>query len=709
MSMDNSTLATERVSIDTGGTFTDVVLEHPAGVLSLFKTPTTPHDPIDGILTGLRAVASHRNIDLSEMLSRVGLIVHGTTRATNAVITGTTARTAFITTRGHPDILTFRMGGREDPFRHDREFPAPYVPRELTFEIDERVDWRGRVVRGLDEARVEQVARQLRERQVEAVGVCLLWSVINGDHERRVREILNAIAPAIEVTLSHELNPVVREYHRASAACIDASLKPLMSGYLSGLRKRLADAGFGGELLVASVGGGLVDPGELARAPIQSLNSGPALAPVAGRYYAEHEGSTSYAIVVDAGGTSFDVSVVRGGRIPRTRETWLGDRFVGHIIGFPSVDVRTTGSGGGSIARVDAGGLLSVGPQSAGADPGPACYGRGGQHATVTDAALVVGYLDARRLEQFGLSVDVGAASAAVERDVAEPLSMTCETAAEAVMRVLTEQMVHAVEEVTIQQGLDPRRAVLVAGGGAAGFNVVSIAARLGCARVLIPGSASALSATGGLLSERYVEFGAALHTTSDRFDLAGVNDLLRRLIARCRDSAAASRKSEELRIEVAAEVRYPGQVWELELPLGVTTFRDFEDVEEMRQAFHRLHEEIFAVHDPDSPVEIIGWRATGRLVAPSPDLELRPGDARLESESRLVYLGPLGWQEVPVLGEAKLREVHGPAILELTGTTVFLGPGAHATRSSAGSIVVIPASGSAQPRAVEQGMVPAA
>ena len=378
-----------RCSIDTGGTFTDIVCELPRGVLSLHKTPTTPADPIDGILTGLEEVAAQRGIGLREFLRRFATIVHGTTRATNAVLTGTTARTAFITTAGHPDILNFRMGGREHPFRHDREYPRPYVPRELTFEIGGRIDWKGQIIRPLDLARVDEIAAILAERSVEAVGVCLLWSVVNGTHERQVADRLAELAPALAVTLSHELNPVVREYHRASAACIDASLKPLMSGYSPRrFDRRLASTpAFTGQLLVASVGGGLVDPNELARAPIQSLNSGPALAPTAGRHYATRESSSHYAVVVDAGGTSFDVSVVRDGRIPRTRESWLGERYVGHLTGFPSVDVRTTGSGGGSIATVDAGGLLVVGPESAGSVPGPACYAAAAAcAATVTDA-----------------------------------------------------------------------------------------------------------------------------------------------------------------------------------------------------------------------------------------------------------------------------------------------------------------------------------
>ena len=696
-------IARGRVSIDTGGTFTDVVCELPRGVLSLHKTPTTPHDPIEGILAGLEEVAHQRGTKLRDFLAQIDIVVHGTTRATNAVLTATTARTAFITTEGHPDILSFRMGGREHPFRHDREYPQPYVPRELTFEVPERLDWKGEVVRPLDLARVDEIAEALARRGVEAVGVCLLWSVVNGRHERLVGERLGERLPELAITLSHELNPVVREYHRASAACIDASLKPLMSGYLAALGRRLADAGFGGRLLVASAGGGLVEPVELAQAPIQSLNSGPALAPAAGRHYAQAESASRYAVVVDAGGTSFDVSVVRDGRTPRTRESWLGERYVGHLTGFPSVDVRTTGAGGGSIATVDAGGLLVVGPESAGSVPGPACYGRGGTHATVTDAALVMGYLDAARLERFGISVDPGAAAEAIERDVARPLSLSREAAAAAVMRVLTEQMVHAVEEVTVEQGLDPRVAVLVAGGGAAGFNAVAIARRLGCPRLVIPGPAAALSATGGLLSDPFTEYAGALHTTSDAFDLLAVNALLSALAERCRDWARASGRADAMALELSVEARYPGQVWELELPLEVDRFRDEDDVERMRQGFHRLHREIFAVDDPQSAVEAIGWRATAKIPTPTTELEFDLTAGGAERSRRAVWCAPGAWLEIPVIGAGELTSVHGPAILELPGTTVFLDERAAATCSAAGSLVITPSAGAPADAAIEE------
>jgi N-methylhydantoinase A len=674
-----------------GGTFTDVVLETADG-LTIQKAPTTPDDPFEGILDGISRMADVVGMTSArQLLQSVGTIVHGTTRATNAILTGAAAKTAFITTKGHPDVLVFRIGGREDPFRHDREFPAPYVPRSLTFEVDERIDFRGHVVRPLARTSVDAAVAGLLEQEVEAVGVCLLWSVANGAHELDVRDAIEEVAPHIHVTLSHECNPVIREYHRASAACIDASLKPLMSKYLADLRRRLADAGFDGRLLVASAAGGLTEPEWLAVSPIHSIGSGPALAPVAGRHYAARESGAANAIVVDAGGTSFDVSVVRNGTIPRTRETWLGGRFVGHLTGFPSIDVRTTGSGGGSIARVDSGGLITVGPHSAGSVPGPACYGRGGSLPTVTDAAIVLGYLDPQRLRVLGIDADVDAACRAIEKHIGERLDLSLEAAADAVIRVVTEQMVHAVEEVTVEQGLDPRDAVLVSGGGAAGFNIVSIAARLGCRRLVVPGTSTALSATGGLMSEIVAERAVALYVRSNDFDGERVNRALEDLVARCNEwIAATGLQAEEAEIEILAEARYPGQVWELELPVQARHFSGADSVERLREDFHRHHEAMFAVCDPDSPVEVVGWRARVRSPSGAADEpQLASGFESDEQSRRRIYLGGHGWIEAPVVGSAAIGDVAGPAVLELPGTSILLQADTFATRSPAGAILV--------------------
>ena len=368
-----------KLAIDTGGTFTDVVVRHADGLLTLHKAPTTPHDPIEGILEAIRRAAADGGLSAGELLSRCDTVIHGTTRATNAILTGT---------RGEDGVPHHRRPPRRARVPHGRPRAAvracPRVPRSLRPARRSRSRstsaWTtsGRSCARSIAASLDAVidaargARHRGRRRVPAV------VGLQPGARARVGGALRERAPGIAVTLSHQLNPVVREYHRASAACIDASLKPLMAVYLADLESRLTAAGFAGRLLVSSVSGGLMQPRWLADAPIHSINSGPAMAPVAGRHHAEREAQSRMAIVVDAGGTSFDVSVVRNGRIPRTRETWLGDRFVSHLTGFPSVDVRTSGSGGGSIAVVDPGGLLTVGPESAGSVPGPVCYGQGG-------------------------------------------------------------------------------------------------------------------------------------------------------------------------------------------------------------------------------------------------------------------------------------------------------------------------------------------
>jgi N-methylhydantoinase A len=506
-----------RISVDTGGTFTDLVLED-GKELEVYKRPTTPADPVCGILDVLAAAAQARRKTVAELLTAAGTFIHATTHSLNALLTGRTARTAFLTTAGHPDVLVLREGGREH-FDVRAPFPRPYVPRSLTFEISGRIASTGAVVTPLDEAQVCRVIDALSEHDVEAVAVCLLWSIVNPEHEVAVGRLLDARLPNVPHTLSHQLSPALREYRRASASAIDASLKPLMSTYLTRLDARLRAEGFAGRLLMVTSSGGLLDIEEVAAAPIHSLKSGPAMAPVAGRVYAEAELARPTAIVTDTGGTSYDVSVVRDGMIPWTRETWLGQPYLGHMTGFASVDVRSYGAGGGSIASVDGGGLLRVGPESAGADPGPAAYGRGGTAATFTDAAIVLGYIDPADFLGGRIRLDAGVARAAVRREVGVPLRLDDVTAAAAVVDVLTEQMVRVIEDTTLRQGIDPAAAALVAGGGAAGLNAVGIAGRLGCSEVLVPDVSAALSAAGALVSDIAKDFVVTFQTRTSRFE----------------------------------------------------------------------------------------------------------------------------------------------------------------------------------------------
>jgi N-methylhydantoinase A len=685
-----------RVAVDTGGTFTDLVLDE-GGTLRLFKSPTTPRDPVRGVLDVLGVAADSLDIDLSELLGRVELFVHGTTHATNAVLTHTTGKTAFLTTQGHPDVLLFREGGRVRPFDFTRRYPDPYIPRALTFEVPERIGSAGELVTPLDEGATADLIARLAEHQIEAVAVCLLWSTVNPAHELRVGELLDAHLPGVPYTLSHALNPSLREYRRAASAAIDASLKPLMTRYLASLEARLRDAGFAGRLLVVTASGGVLDAETMAAAPIHSINSGPSMAPVAGRYYAGRDAGAETAVIADTGGTSYDVGLVRHGRIPWTRESWLGRQYESDLTGFPSVDVKSIGAGGGSIAWVDEGGLLRVGPGSAGADPGPACYARGGVHPTVTDAAVVLGYIDPGYFLGGAIALDVQAARRALESDIGTPLSLTVEEAAIAVLRLATEHMVRAIEDITLGRGIDPRDAVLVAGGGAAGINAVAIAKRLGCARVVFPDLGAALSAVGALISDLTAEYGATFRARSDAFDLAAATAALRELDDRCRlfaDGPGAGAVA--TRIEFAAEARYPGQVWELEVPLRGPRFETKADIDALARDFHHHHMDVFATCDRNSAIEVIGWRArvqcrldesTEIAAAPAPT-----GPARLDATRRAWFAGHPDPLETTVRSFDAIApgdEIVGPAIVESPVTTIVIDPGARAMGMAGGGVVV--------------------
>jgi N-methylhydantoinase A len=685
-----------RLAADTGGTFTDLVVEGTGSQLRFYKRPTTPADPVEGLLEVIGAAARDHQLLLSEFLGQVEHFVFGTTRATNAVVTGTTARTALLCTQGHPDVLLFREGGgRTTLFDYTQEYPEPYVPRSLTFEVPERMRADGSVAIPLDEDGVSDIARALLRHDVEAVAVCLLWSIVNPAHELQVEALLRDIAPALPVTLSHRLNPSVREYRRASSTAIDASLKPLMTGFFAELEQRLSDKGFRGRLLIMTSAGGVLDARAVASEPIHSIGSGPAAAPVAGRHYARLDAGSETALVTDAGGTTYDVSLVRRGRIPWTRETIVGHPTFGYMTGFPSVDVRSVGAGGGSIAWVDDGGLLHVGPQSAGADPGPAAYGRGGERPTVTDACLVLGYIDPGFFLGGEMDVSVDRARAALERDVATPLGLDTLEAASAVLGLAIERMVTAIEGITLKQGIDPADAVMIGGGGGAGLYSVGIARRLGVPRVVVPDVAAALSASGALLSDIQTSFATTEVMSTARFDesrAAAIFGTLRAQGEEFLTRAGAGAVDSEIRF--AVEARYPHQVWEVEVPLRGGRLESDDELEQLQEAFHAAHEELFAVRDSDAPVEIVTWRAHVRCSLQHRELAgARPEpSSRVVAEVRKAYFPELGLVDTPVRRLETLdagERLCGPLLVESPVTTVVIDERASVERAATGSLII--------------------
>lgn len=683
-----------RAAIDTGGTFTDLIVEESGGYVSIHKSPTTPDDPVQGILNVLAVAAESRDVPPTEFIRGIEMLVYGTTVALNALLTGSTATTAFLTTRGHPDVLLFREGGREH-FNVRAPYPAPYVPRSRTFEVTERIGADGSIVEPLDESATTAIIASLLARGIDAVAVCFLWSIVNPVHELRVGDLLTQHAPGLPFTLSHQLNPSVREYRRASSAAIDASLKPLMASHLSDAQQRLRSAGFVGRLLMVTSSGGLRDIEEVARAPIHSIKSGPAMAPVAGRHYAEaHVAPGVTAVVADTGGTSYDVALVRRGRLPWSRETWIGARYLGHMTGFPSIDVRSYGAGGGSIAWVDTGGLLHVGPESAGAQPGPACYGQGGERPTVTDAALVLGYIDPDDFLGGAMPLRVDAAIEAVDSHVGGALGLSPVEAAAAIMQLVSEHMARAVEDTAVAQGVDIRSGVFVAGGGASGLNCVAVARRLGCQHLLLPDVAAVLSAAGALRSDLTAHYSEICQTSSARFDKEAVSATLRRLRHRGKtfiDAAASISNSST--IEFSVEGHYPSEVYDLETEIPDPSLDTDEKVEALRQAFHDTHHEHFAVRDTVASVEFVTWHARVfcRVGASASMRPVRSFTAE-ESRVRRAYFPGEGWVEVPVLATVPSGDsIHGPAIVVSPVTTVVIDPGASFHTEEDGTLVIDP------------------
>jgi N-methylhydantoinase A len=687
-----------RISVDTGGTFTDVVVADEQGDLHLGKALTERGRAFAGVRNALVEVADELGLTIDDLLKKSETFTYGTTRASNAIVEGTTATTAFFTTEGFPDVLLLREGGKLDPWSQSHYQP-PYVPRELTFEIRERTDSEGDVFIPLDDGSVRAAIEDARRLGCQAVAVCFIWSISNPLHELRVAELLEECWPGVPYTLSHQLNPIVREYRRASSTAIDASLKPVMQEYLSTMEADLRGAGFDGHLFVSTSYGGAWRPADAVQKPIYTIGSGPSMAPVAALVYGRHELGNGQAapdvLVCDTGGTTFDVGLVSGGEVNYTAETWLEGRWTGHITGVRSVSVKSIGAGGGSIVWLDSGGLLRVGPRSAGADPGPACYERGGTEPTVTDAAVVLGYIDPSYFLGGRLRLNAELARETMGR-VAGELGSSVEEAAAAALIVASENIVGAVRELTIAEGIDPRELAVIAGGGASGLNIVPIARELGCRRVLLPSTAALLSACGALYSDVISEFPKSAYVETQAFDFERVNATLAEIdrTATAFLTELDDLEPEEVRKEFFVEARYRGQVWELDVPLVRHRLESTDDLRAIEEAFHETHERVFAVREPGQHLECLLWKVRATAALTKPQLRSRPlltGEAPSEDRAT-AYFREIGAIEVPRCDGSRLSpntRIEGPAIIREPATTVVLYPGSAATVTALGNYLL--------------------
>jgi N-methylhydantoinase A len=685
-----------RISVDTGGTFTDVVVADEKGRHTVGKALTTRGRAFDGMRAAMETAAADLDLKIGTLLAETDVLIYGTTYATNAIVTKRVAKTAFLTTQGFPDILVLKEGGKFDPHDFTLPYPEPYIPRRHTFEIAERIGAEGQVIAPIDRRQVREVLERVRAEKFESIAVCLIWSIVNPAHEQVLAAMIEEMLPGVFYSLSHRLIPIVREYRRASATAIDASLKPLMTRHLKDMERDLRDIGYRGEILVSTSIGGCMHVDELIAQPIHSVKSGPAMAPVAGRVYAEAEKLGGDVIVCDTGGTTFDVGLVRDGGLVYTRDSWLGRQWVGHLVSLSTVDVRSIGAGGGSIAWVDAGGLLQVGPDSAGSDPGPACYGRNGDMPTVTDAALVLGYIDPDYFVGGRMSLDVAAARRVIA-DLGQRIGRSVDETAFAVLLLANELMIKAIREITVIEGINPRESALVAGGGAAGLNIMPIAHELGCGRILIPKTASALSACGMQFSDIVKDSSISHFTRAGEFDADGVNQALAKIedeLTRFRREMEG-RRVEGYSVEFKVEARYLFQVWELETPLPVSRFRRPADLKALVEAFHRVHERVFAVRDETSDVEFLNWK--GRLtltLAKKAHRRARTPKASLPRplQTRKAYFGNGRLVPTPIYRGLELAAgavIKGPAIIEVPTTTVVVYPGMAARVTGDGNFLI--------------------
>ncbi len=665
-----------RVGVDVGGTFTDFLVIDEGGNAEIYKTSTTPQDPSIGLFRGLEKAANSHHLDITAFLRKVDTIVHGTTITTNAVLTREGARTGFITTKGFRDILNMRRGLKERQFEKYSP-PPPLIPRHLIRPVTERTDVDGVITQPLDEDDVLRSIEYFKEQQVEAVAVSLLWSFRNPINERRIGEILQQQLPDVYLSLSVDILPQIRVYERNSTTALNAYVGPVLKRYLDRLQQQLRLYQFTGRLLIMQSNGGVMSPEVARRHAANTLLSGPAGAPMAGVFYGGTHDFKNI-ITVDMGGTSFDVALVQNSTPTVTTEGLIGE----HRIASPILDIHTIGAGGGSIAWITEGGLLAVGPKSAGAVPGPACYGRGGQQPTVTDAHYLLGYIDPACFDPGELSFDREAASTAIAQQIAQPLKIETVEAAYGIYQLATHKMAAALNTVSIQRGFDPREFVLVVAGGAGPIHAAAIARELDISVVLIPRESSVFCAAGMLISDLQHDQVYSYAREMDRIDLGEVN----RLFTGMRNSVSKMLRSEgisqnKLAIRYSIDLRYVGQFNEVEVPLTTNTNIRPSAIDRLCHDFHKQHDLLYGYAMDNAELEIINLRVTGKGRTGNPTQHSYPFDGEDAGAARIgerrVYFDE-GEQQTPVYDALKLKhgnQLTGPAVLVQPTTTILLPP----------------------------------
>jgi len=668
-----------RIAVDIGGTFTDLqVLDARSGHVHAWKTPTTPEDPSIGLLRGVAEAAERFGFALSD----VGLLLHGTTIATNAVLERKLARGVLLTTAGFEDVLEIHRHVRRELYRLDPDpFPC-LIERDCRLGVPERLRADGSVETPLDEAALPALLARIDALGAETVAICLLHAYANPSHERRLQALLAAARPQLPVSISADISPEIREFERSSTTVLNALLVPVVRAYLRRLEQRLGEGGFRPLVFLVQSNGGVCSLQKAAEQPARLLLSGPSGGALAAGRIAQLLGQPNL-VAVDMGGTSFDVSVVQEGRVSVVTQGEV-DRLP---VRLPMVEMRTIGAGGGSIASVDAGGRLTVGPRSAGSRPGPVAYGRGGTEPTVTDANLVLGRLDPDYFLGGLMQLDMPATEAAMAASVATPLGLSIQAAAQGILTVTNANLGAAVRLSLFEKGLDPREFALLSFGGAGGLHATDVAAEMGIREVIFPVEPGTLSAYGILYSDLVQDLARSRVIPAQEAHLADILAMAETLRAEAdaalaQDGVAAGARE----VAIAADMRYHGQAFELLVP-----WPELPDLGALRRRFHAMHKQRFSYADEAEAVEIVTLRAiaTGRLPKPATQ-QAAPADRPARKGSRRVFDAG-AWQDVPVWDRAALTEadrIDGPAIVEEAFATHWIGRGWTAALGATGALI---------------------
>ena len=662
-----------RIGVDVGGTYTDLVATDETGRTVFAKSPSTPADQSIGVMAGLEELARRLNVTRAKMLASTDRLVHGTTVATNALLERKGAKVALLTTAGHRDVIEMREGLKPDRYDLRSPPPEPLVPRERRFGVRERLRANGEVLIPLDAKSLDDAIAGIKQSGATSVALCFLHSYLNPVHELAAVERLAQALPDISISRSSDVLPQIKEYERVSTTIVNAYVEPIVRRYLTNLEARLGEAGFKGSLFVVLSHGGMAPVEEASRLAAGTVLSGPAGGMSGGRRCSDLVGIPDL-VPFDMGGTSTDISLISGGQASLSADGMLA----GQRIALRSLDIASIAAGGGSIASVDAGRTLRVGPESAGSVPGPACYGNGGQAATVTDANVVLGYLDATAFMGGKRPLDRAASEAAVDR-IAKAMDLSRVEAAAGIYRMINLNMADGIRLMTLRRGVDPRKFAMLSFGGAAGLHAAGVARELEIKRIIVPTVASVLSAWGMLTSDlRYevsrTHYGKAARTTADE---------VRELFAGLEQQAAGRLRSwfsGPVGIERSAEMRYGEQIFEIDVSLDGLDWNAADLVERIEDRFHVRHEELYTYASRGQEVVFVNARAAAvGEVARQDEGAQKAGASSVCSprSQRQAFFG--GWREVPVYALDDLQPGHsltGPAIIEAETTTVLIDTG---------------------------------